>query len=434
MRELCYKAREILIEEGNVVSVDAPVTICGDIHGQFHDLMELFRVGGDVPDTNYLFMGDFVDRGFYSLESFLLLLCLKVRYPDRMTLIRGNHESRQITTVYGFYDECIRKYGNANVWRYCCEVFDYLALGALVLGATTELESSGPVVAPTNQSSEAEERGGALETEVLNVRGEVTERTFRKRSGVPQEGPNDLNDISPPRDISSVSSSTPSRHGPAGTGATSDSLGSISNNTGAVLCVHGGLSPLVDSVDKIRLIDRKQEVPHEGAMCDLLWSDPDEIEGWGLSPRGAGFLFGGDIVKHFSYKNDLSLIARAHQLVMEGYKEMFDGGIVTVWSAPNYCYRCGNVAAILELGEDASNGGTVARNNGDYNRSAGGIRGEESRKEILGPGRRYRVFDAAAQDTRGMPAKKPVADYFLVCIFPVPPKMGRRRSVANGHC
>ncbi|BAE62912.1 unnamed protein product [Aspergillus oryzae RIB40] len=332
VRELCYKARELLIEEGNVVCVDAPVTICGDIHGQFHDLMELFRVGGDVPDTNYLFMGDFVDRGFYSLESFLLLLCLKVRYPDRITLIRGNHESRQITTVYGFYDECIRKYGSANVWRYCCEVFDYLALGALVLGTSSELEPTGPV----------------------------------------------MND---------------------------------STQTGAVLCVHGGLSPLIDTVDKIRLIDRKQEVPHEGAMCDLLWSDPDEIDGWGLSPRGAGFLFGGDIVKQFNYRNDLSLIARAHQLVMEGYKEMFDGGIVTVWSAPNYCYRCGNVASILELGEDTSNGGTVTRSNGDYGRSNGIM--TVDRPGVRSPGRRYRVFEAAAQDTRGMPAKKPVADYFL---------------------
>uniref|UniRef100_A0A093VLQ2 protein-serine/threonine phosphatase n=1 Tax=Talaromyces marneffei PM1 TaxID=1077442 RepID=A0A093VLQ2_TALMA len=352
VRELCYKARELLIEEGNVVSVDAPVTICGDIHGQFHDLMELFR----------------------------------------------------ITTVYGFYDECIRKYGSANVWRYCCEVFDYLALGALVLGASSELE-------PTSRI-ENSQIDGELETEVLNANGEVTSMSYRPRYRSSSDASTDTRDISPPRDISAAPGNTPSRTGPAGTGASGSSSGSYGTTAGAVLCVHGGLSPLVDSVDKIRLIDRKQEVPHEGAMCDLLWSDPDEIEGWGLSPRGAGFLFGGDIVKHFNHKNDLSLIARAHQLVMEGYKEMFDGGIVTVWSAPNYCYRCGNVAAILELGEDASNGGTVARTNGDIGRSNGVLRSDLG-KHILGPGRRYRVFEAAAQDTRGMPAKKPVADYFL---------------------
>jgi len=283
VKTLCQKAKEILVEEGNVQRVYAPVTICGDIHGQFYDLKELFKVGGEVPDTNYLFMGDFVDRGFYSVETFLLLLALKVRYPDRITLIRGNHESRQITQVYGFYDECLRKYGSVNVWRYCTEIFDYLSLSALI-----------------------EER---------------------------------------------------------------------------VFCVHGGLSPSITSLDQIRKIDRKQEVPHDGAMCDLLWSDPEDIDGWGLSPRGAGYLFGGDVVAQFNQTNKIDLICRAHQLVMEGYKYMFQDTLVTVWSAPNYCYRCGNVAAILELDEHLN--------------------------------RNFKVFEAAPQEARGVPGKKPQPDYFL---------------------
>ena len=89
-------------------------------------------MGGDCPETNYLFLGDFVDRGFYSVETFLLLLALKVRYPDRMYLIRGNHVSRQIPQVYGFYDETLRTFGSVNVWRYCTEIFDYLSLSAVV--------------------------------------------------------------------------------------------------------------------------------------------------------------------------------------------------------------------------------------------------------------------------------------------------------------
>lgn len=94
VRDLCNYAKDILIEESNIQTIYTPITICGDIHGQFYDLSELFKVGGDCPRTNYLFMGDFVDRGFYSVETFLLLLALKVRYPERITLIRGNHESR----------------------------------------------------------------------------------------------------------------------------------------------------------------------------------------------------------------------------------------------------------------------------------------------------------------------------------------------------
>ncbi|KAL7448258.1 hypothetical protein ACHAWC_000968 [Mediolabrus comicus] len=283
VKALCLRAREILVDEGNVQRVDAPVTICGDIHGQFYDLVELFKVGGECPDKNYLFLGDFVDRGYYSVETFLLLLALKVRYPDRITLIRGNHESRQITQVYGFYDECLRKYGSVNVWRYCTEIFDYLSLSAII-----------------------EDK---------------------------------------------------------------------------IFTVHGGLSPSINTLDQIRVIDRKQEVPHDGAMCDLMWSDPEEIDGWGLSPRGAGYLFGGDVVAMFNERNDLDLIARAHQLVMEGYRSMFDDALVTVWSAPNYCYRCGNVASILELDENL--------------------------------GKSFKIFDAAPNEARGIPVKNPPPDYFL---------------------
>ncbi|ETO06909.1 hypothetical protein RFI_30484 [Reticulomyxa filosa] len=129
---LCRKVIEVLMEESNVQRINPPVIVCGDIHGQFYDLLELFKVGGEIPNFNYLFMGDLVNRGYHSAETFLYLLALKLRYPDRITLIRGNHESRQITQVQGLYDECIKKFGNVNIWRYCTEVFDNLPLSALI--------------------------------------------------------------------------------------------------------------------------------------------------------------------------------------------------------------------------------------------------------------------------------------------------------------
>lgn len=272
-------------------------------------------------------------------------------------------------------------------------------------GAATNIQPTETSYADPNQTqtSISEDEAAELEIEILNSVGQVINR-FPRAQGA---GSQDFSQLSSP-----AQSQTNGSIGPPGTGAAGNQRSSSSTSGGAVFCVHGGLSPLIDDIDKIRLLDRKQEVPHEGAMCDLLWSDPDEIDGWGLSPRGAGFLFGADIVKCFNHKNDLSLVCRAHQLVMEGFKEMFDSSIVTVWSAPNYCYRCGNVAAILELGEDGSNAGYAPRSNGDVSRSQG-VLVDRDQERKMGPGRRYRVFEAAPQDSRGMPAKKPVADYFL---------------------
>lgn len=121
---------------------------------------------------------------------------------------------------------------------------------------------------------------------------------------------------------------------------------------GRVFCVHAGLSPDIKTVDQINVIERRTEIPHEGAFCDLMWSDPEEIETWGMNARGAGWLFGNKVTHEFNHLNGLDLICRSHQLVQEGFKYMFDKGLVTVWSAPNYCYRCGNVASIMSVSSD----------------------------------------------------------------------------------
>jgi len=134
LKKIVSAVKDILSEESNVQPVKAPIQICGDIHGQFFDVLELFRVGGLIPEKSYIFIGDFVDRGYNSVETFEYLLCLKLLYPQHITLLRGNHESRTITKVYGFYDEVLKKYGNANPWQLFTDLFDYLPLAALVEG------------------------------------------------------------------------------------------------------------------------------------------------------------------------------------------------------------------------------------------------------------------------------------------------------------
>lgn len=260
MLKLLQYVRDLLFEESNLQPVRLPVTICGDIHGQFPDLLHLFELAGGMNSStpyNYIFLGDLVDRGYNGVEVLTYLLILKAKYPTRITLIRGNHETRRITFTYGFYDECMRKYGTAEVWRQCTELFDHMPISALI--------------------------------------------------------------------------------------------------EGNMLCVHGGLSPEIRSLYGIQLLSRFQEIPESGALSDLVWSDPDDIPSWAISSRGAGYLFGGSVVREFIHRNGLSFIARAHQLVQEGYRYYFGEKLLcTVWSAPNYCYRCNNLASVLRIDDKDS--------------------------------------------------------------------------------
>ncbi|KAH7827857.1 putative Metallo-dependent phosphatase [Monocercomonoides exilis] len=258
VRAMCEQVKTILLQESNVRIINAPCTIVGDIHGQFLDLLEMFEIAGKCPFTNFLFLGDYVDRGHHCVETITLLFLLKIRYPERITLLRGNHECMSLSSSYGFYTECKQKYGSSTtIWNYFTDAFNFLPLAAIV--------------------------GGRL------------------------------------------------------------------------FCVHGGLSPDIQTIDQIRILDRFQDIPHEGPMNDLLWSDPDEkIDGFAQSERGAGYLFGKDIVNAFLHRNKMTHIIRAHQLCYEGYNLQFYNTVVTVWSAPDYCYRCKNVGAVLEVDDALS--------------------------------------------------------------------------------
>jgi len=131
IKALCSSVREAVLGQSSLLEVEAPLKICGDIHGQYHDLLRLFEYGGFPPASNYLFLGDYVDRGKQSLEVIVLLFAYKVKFPENFFTLRGNHECASITRIYGFYDECKRRY-NIKLWKTFCDVFNCLPACSLI--------------------------------------------------------------------------------------------------------------------------------------------------------------------------------------------------------------------------------------------------------------------------------------------------------------
>ena len=246
---LIDKSLQIIREQKMLVELEAPLHVCGDIHGQYYDLLRIFEHCGYPGEYNYLFLGDYVDRGKQSLETVCLLLCYKIKYPEKVTLLRGNHESSVTNRIYGFYDECKRRY-NIRLWKSFTELFNYLPVAALI--------------------------------------------------------------------------------------------------DDKILCMHGGLSPDLKSIENIKDISRPTEIPDNGLLCDLLWSDPDkEAVEYDENDRGVSVIFGEKVVTDFNKKNDLDLIIRAHQVVDDGYEFFANRQLITIFSASNYCGEFDNSAGIM---------------------------------------------------------------------------------------
>ena len=246
----------IIEKEESMLELEPPLYICGDIHGQFYDLLRIFEICKYPPQSKFLFLGDYVDRGKKSLECILLLLCLKIKYPENIFLLRGNHESADINRIYGFYDECKRKV-SLKIYKKFCNIFNILPITAIV--------------------------------------GEK------------------------------------------------------------ILCMHGGLALDLKTITQLKTIKRPTEIPEEGLLCDLVWSDPDETVLFDFmtnKERGISVCFSKQTVEEFNEKNGLDLICRAHQVVEEGFQFFANMKLITIFSAPNYMGMFDNNGGILFVNED----------------------------------------------------------------------------------
>ncbi|GAV55507.1 hypothetical protein ZYGR_0AV01390 [Zygosaccharomyces rouxii] len=248
---ICCHAREILLSQPSLLQLQAPIKVVGDIHGQFTDLLRIFKLSGVPPETNYLFLGDYVDRGKQSLETILLLLCYKIKYRDNFFMLRGNHESANVTKIYGFYDECKRR-TSSKVWKMFVDLFNTLPFAAIIQDK--------------------------------------------------------------------------------------------------IFCVHGGISPDLKSLQRIAQIARPTDIPEEGLLTDLLWSDPDsQISNWSDNDRGVSFTFGKKNVLDFCSQFKFDLVIRGHMVVEDGYEFFAKKKLVTVFSAPNYCGEFNNWGAVMSV-------------------------------------------------------------------------------------
>lgn len=255
-------------------------------------MLRLFEYGGFPPEANYLFLGDYVDRGKQSLETICLLLAYKIKYPENFFVLRGNHECASINRIYGFYDECKRRY-NIKLWKTFTDCFNCLPIAAI-----------------------------------------IDEKIFTMHGGLSP----DLNSM---EQIRRVMRPTDVRFTPL-------------SRPFEGLALRLSLDVLLPwHMVKMKITDSSfAQIPDCGLLCDLLWSDPDkDITGWSENDRGVSFTFGPDVVSRFLQKHDMDLICRAHQVVEDGYEFFSKRQLVTLFSAPNYCGEFDNAGAMMSVDE-----------------------------------------------------------------------------------